>query len=282
MSVTAPTTNWLRVSRRKPCPVCGRPDWCLLAADGSAAICARTAEGSVRRAGEAGWLHRLGDSAWTPPAVRSRTIEISSPANLGALAEKYQTAVHPAELRLFAASLGVTTDSLVRLRIGWDGSAWAFPMVDASGTVIGIRRRLPNGRKLSVRGGREGLFIPTDLGTPDCLMICEGPTDTASLITLGFSAIGRPSCAGGVKIITEMIQHMRPAEAIVVADHDAPGQRGAASLAAVLRLYSRTRVITPPMKDVRAWVNAGATAADITALIAAAPIGRLVIRSRSA
>ncbi len=28
------------VGRENPCPVCGKPDWCLAAADGSAAICA--------------------------------------------------------------------------------------------------------------------------------------------------------------------------------------------------------------------------------------------------
>jgi len=34
----------IRVSRRQPCPICGKPDWCLMAEDGSAAICARIEE----------------------------------------------------------------------------------------------------------------------------------------------------------------------------------------------------------------------------------------------
>ena len=49
---------WQRVTKSCRCPVCGRPDWCLIAADGTAAICARVQSG--KRCGEAGWLHRLG------------------------------------------------------------------------------------------------------------------------------------------------------------------------------------------------------------------------------
>jgi len=48
-----------RVNRQRPCPVCGKPDWCLVAPDKSAAICARIEESSVKRCGDAGWLHIL-------------------------------------------------------------------------------------------------------------------------------------------------------------------------------------------------------------------------------
>lgn len=30
--------QWQRVSRSRPCPVCERPDWCLVSADGAAAL----------------------------------------------------------------------------------------------------------------------------------------------------------------------------------------------------------------------------------------------------
>ncbi len=33
--------RWLRVTRQNRCPVCGKPDWCLVSPDGEAAICAR-------------------------------------------------------------------------------------------------------------------------------------------------------------------------------------------------------------------------------------------------
>jgi hypothetical protein len=53
-------SNWQRVTKRRPCPVCERPDWCLFCGDldnPEAAICARVE--SPKRAGEAGWLHVL-------------------------------------------------------------------------------------------------------------------------------------------------------------------------------------------------------------------------------
>lgn len=34
-------TTWHRVNRESPCAICGRPDWCTVAADG-AACCMRT------------------------------------------------------------------------------------------------------------------------------------------------------------------------------------------------------------------------------------------------
>lgn len=48
-----------RVTKRNPCPICGKPDWCLRAEDDSAAICQRISEGSVKQCGEAGYLHIL-------------------------------------------------------------------------------------------------------------------------------------------------------------------------------------------------------------------------------
>jgi hypothetical protein len=48
-----------RVSRRRPCPVCEKPDWCSVSADGCLAICMRVERGSVRRTRNDGFLHRL-------------------------------------------------------------------------------------------------------------------------------------------------------------------------------------------------------------------------------
>lgn len=49
--------KWLRVNRHNPCPVCGKPDWCMISPDGRSAICARIE--SPHKAGNAGWLHQL-------------------------------------------------------------------------------------------------------------------------------------------------------------------------------------------------------------------------------
>ena len=281
-------SDWLRVSRSEPCPICLRADWCLVAPDGSAVICARIEDGSANRCGEAGWLHRLRDSDdWQ--RSRTRTVRVKSVpiarTEIEALAKSYRAAVKSGELQQLAHDLGVTADSLHRLRIGWDGESWTFPMMNAARAIVGIRRRFPDGRKLAVKGGSEGVFIPQDLSDDDPLLIAAGPTDTVAMLDLDFAVIGRPSCTGGLRFIPELAKGR---QVVIVADADAPGQRGALSLASVLRLYCPTvRIITPPdgMKDARAWKRAGATRNDITEAMERAPIleikthGRCIART---
>jgi DNA primase len=156
-------------------------------------------------------------------------------------------------------------------------------MTDASGNILGIRLRRPNGFKFAVTGGREGLFLPTAESTDQRLLICEGPTDTAALLDLGFGAVvGRPSCTGGVKLLLELAQRRRPAEVIIVADADEPGQRGANNLASVLVAHvSKVLVIQPPagIKDARDWLRASADRRTVEQAIAAVPARRLSIRA---
>lgn len=275
--------GWQRVTKRTPCPVCDRPDWCLLADDGSAAICSRVESPKLVGTKNAGWLHRLTEKVDTRRFPIRRAIVSCSPARVvdcGKLAAEYAAAISQGQVELLAAELGVSELSLHRLGLGWDGEAYCFPMRGADGTVVGIRRRLPDGRKLSVRGGHEGLFLPTGLSTEGPLLVTEGPTDCAALLDLRFSAIGRPSCTGGTRIVCELCKG-RPV--VVVSDNDAPGLRGAVSLAATLRVYCPfVKFITPPdrTKDARSWLNRGATRADVQNLIDAAPESRLTISTR--
>jgi len=281
--------DWQRVTKRRPCPVCGKPDWCLYAgpADApTAAICARVE--SPKRAGEAGWLHKLRDTDdWRPRRRTVRRVAVKPDGkpiiNFGGFARQCHLATHPDALRRFAASLGLSAESLRQLGVGWSPrhGAWTFPMSDANGQTLGIRLRLPNGRKLAVKGGKEGLFVPSDLEPGGRLLLPEGPTDTAALLDLGLAAVGRPSCSGGTRHVVELAQRLQPAEAVIVADHDEAGQRGADRLASTLAAYVPTlRVIRPPngIKDARAWKASGATSGDVTAEIEAAPVRRLGVR----
>ena len=51
--------KWRRATKAKPCPVCGKPDWCMVSVDGAVCICPRISSGAVRKYPDAGWLHRL-------------------------------------------------------------------------------------------------------------------------------------------------------------------------------------------------------------------------------
>ena len=277
--------DFVRVSRSRRCPVCDRADWCLVSRDEppTAAICSREANGAKRSIGEAGYLHVLHDNSRTwhrPPVLIPLTT--AEGIDFSKQAEDYRREAGDLERAQLAYGLGLTVVSLARLGIGWSGRhrAWSFPMSDADGMVRGIRLRYVDGRKLAVRGGREGLFIPHDLGPIDKLLIAEGPTDTAALLDLGFAAVGRPSCTGGVGLLVDLVRRRREREVVVVSDADAPGRRGADNLASVLVAYCTTvRMIEPPygVKDARQWKRNGATAADVSALIDRAEPRRLRI-----
>jgi hypothetical protein len=195
-------------------------------------------------------------------------------------AERFRRGANAEALEAHAAQLGLTGASLQRLRIGWAGWAWSFPMTGADGRVCGIRLRSASALKCAIKGGKEGLFVSADLDASGTLAIAEGPTDTAALMDLGFAAVGRPNCSGGVRLLVALVKSRRPAAVAIFADTDGPGQRGAGNLATVLAIYCRdVRVVTPPAKDVRAWLAAGASPGDARELICAATPLRLAVHA---
>lgn len=284
--------KWRQVRRSAPCPICGKPDWCQVSADGRVAICRRITSEKPTKGG--GWVHHLSSAGQggrpVPVAAAVEFKPAPTRTDLELLARSYRTAVNPNRLAALARELGLSASSLQRLDVGWsiERRAWSFPMRDASGNVLGIRLRTPAGRKFAVAGGHEGLFIPIDcaekIEQTGRLFVCEGPTDTAALLDLGVrgGAVGRPSCTGGVGLLTELLRTSRVGELVIFADGDRPGQQGAEALAGQARLYcASVRTISPPagVKDARAWKQQGATAADVEQLVAAASPRRLAVKS---
>ena len=267
-------SEWVRVTRQRPCPACGGRKWCSVSADGNVCICMRVDAGAKKQTKNGGWLHILHeDSSWLPR--RGRVIRLNAPRqsrpDIVELAVQYQLVVNEDALDVLANDLGLSVESLRRLEVGWNGWAWSFPMKDSIGRVRGIRLRRPDGRKLAVSGSREALFIPrgvresTDQGL---LAVAEGPTDCAALLDLGFAAVGRPSCRGGVQQILDLTRGWSVRQAVIVADMDehGRGQRGAEDLAKVLTRYVvDVRIVHPPtgVKDARQWKRLGATHDDV-------------------
>jgi Domain of unknown function (DUF3854) len=54
-------TKWIRVSKNRHCPICDKPDWCMIAEDNLAVICARVESDIDAGSKGAGWIHRLSD-----------------------------------------------------------------------------------------------------------------------------------------------------------------------------------------------------------------------------
>jgi len=269
---TCAATKWVRVDRRRPCPICQKPDWCGVSADGEVACCMRVQ--SDRPARNGGWLHRITDAPRPVPryCLPQRQQPPVCTVDWAAMLRRFGRDTRTAEVERLATALGVSQKSLLRLGIVWAAThrAWGFPMSDALRETIGIRLRAENGRKWAIRGSRNGPFWPEDLTGSGPLLVCEGPTDTAALLDLGYDAIGRPSCTGAADLVIEVVQGLHVRDVVVVADADEQGIEGANRLAqALTEAGCRPKTIQPLQgKDARAWVQAGATRAVVDAVIA--------------
>ncbi|MBM4020627.1 MAG: toprim domain-containing protein, partial [Planctomycetes bacterium] len=102
----------------------------------------------------------------------------------------------------------------------------------------------------------NGLFWPEDLASTGPLLVCEGPTDTAAMLDLGYDAIGRPSCTGAVDMVIQVVRHLRHRDVVILADADGPGIDGANRLAEAMTEAGRRPKVVRPLehKDARAWI----------------------------
>ncbi len=260
--MNAKPSIWIRVSKAAPCPICHKPDWCT--GNGEVACCMRVESQHPARNG--GWMHRLAQPR--PRFVpRWKPLPASAPEiDAAAIWQRWLTDTRHADVAALGARLGVAVEALEALGSAWAAphAAWAFPMRDGSGRVIGIRLRADDGRKWAVRGSRQGIFIPT-LPPAEVAFICEGPTDTAAAVALGLFALGRPSCNCGGELLRAACRRLGVQRVVMVADNDAPGLQGAARVAREIGLTQIT--ICPPCKDLREYVKCGGTRGDIETMV---------------
>ena len=220
---------------------------------------------SDKPAKSGGWMWLVGaNSTPHPGPLPGRGGEGGSkPPTINAtkLMREWLVATPVTALAEFAASLGVATPSLVAVGAAWapPHAAWAFPMCDGYGNVVGIRLRNERG-KFGVRGSRQGIFL-ANVPAQKTLFVCEGPTDTAAAVELGLFAVGRPNCCcGGAEIKIYARQHA-VSRVVVISDNDKPGLVGARKVGGELKLPFA--VYVPPAKDVREFVRLGGTRAMI-------------------
>ena len=263
-----------RVSASNPCPVCKKGDWCLIASDGTAAICKRVQ--SAKECGEAGWLHRLAEPVPPPPKKPQPIVTIKAWTDR---AEKYAANLTPEQKWELAVALRLPADALDPLALlGYHpddsiGPCFIFPETNENGTIIGLSRRFRDGKKMTVAGGKRGLTLPVGWRErPGPVFAVEGPTDTAALTAAGLCAIGRPSNNGGVRLLAELLKDLDAGRDIIIVGEndrkvtgDWPGRRGAEAVARGLavRLGRPIPWALPPdeSKDVRDWLTAEARSA---------------------
>ena len=272
--------KWIRTTRRAPCPICERPDYCAVATTGEVVLCMRTpsAKPIKFKSGETGYLHRLTDPKPPPPPKRAPKPYTGDWTDF---AKQCSERIGKDTLARLSLELGVSVASLQRMRTGWSAEhqAITFPMRTAQRKIIGIRLRDWRGAKWAVTGSRQGLFVPAGI-LDGLVLICEGPTDACAGLDLGFTTIGRPSCSACVR---ETVELCKGRDVVICGDNDDakirldgsrywPGQDGAHKLADALCGACRSvKLIWPAKtKDLRGWLKAGCTPADLQKAIARA------------
>jgi hypothetical protein len=258
-------TDWKRVTKAEPCPVCKKGDWCAIGA--RYINCMRVMSAKVCQNG--GWLHDLGAASQPLPPRQPKEPTV----DVRALLERWDKWTNETQIERLARLLHVDMQSLLALNVVWaeEHDAWAFPMVDAACNVTGVRLRNEKGEKWAVRGGKNGVFLPKYKAARQAY-ICEGPTDTAALLSIGLFAIGRPSCNEGAAILSELLPRLGVRTAVIVGDHDTdkerpdgttynPGVDGSVRLSEALPIPNCVWI--PPTKDARDFVNRGGTCAAV-------------------
>ncbi len=263
-----------RVSHLNPCPVCGRPDGCLYALDGSVAICSRVQEGSIKTVGEGpfsgGYLHIIKSDFKPKPVKKKRPVTI----NWSTLNQCYRRCFN------FSGNVKIVLDLIDTFQVacstlnsiepGWDTQAYTFPVRNSDDGIVGIQRRFPDGSKKWVKGSLNGIFIPRlDWTNLETLFICEGASDTATALDMGLSAIGRASCQTGKDHIIKFCAKRKPQRIVIIADNDEAGVKGAKLLGREIchgyKLFTipmpELKVVTPPanLSDLREWRYYGLT-----------------------
>lgn len=275
--------SWERVSRANPCEICGRPDWCMVASDGTAALCMRDSTGRAYTlsSGEVGFIFRLLEmprtrtfvQRWQPPREVPRDV-----VSLYNQCLKMNTTTR--RLQELAVDLGVKYESVTTISgvgAAWFpmNNAWGFPMMDGGSHIVGVRLRNSRGEKWAITGSHSGIFYAA-VSPPKTVYIVEGPTDTAAGLSCGMFTIGRPSCSGGGPQINHFLKlHPQVKEVVIIADNDEPKQRnggvfypgreGAERLQKMLPIKSC--IITLPCKDLRQFYANGCDASSLELMI---------------
>jgi len=261
------TSEWNRVTRSAPCPICKKADWCGVSADGAAACCMRVQ--SERQSKNGGWIHRVGLLPPVPhrPAPRPLEHRLDPTIDARGIWQSYRRDPAVTKIDASAIALGLPPWTAWELGAGFDPQGnLAFPMYDGRLNVVGIRLRSSEGKKWAVKGSRAGVFVPwryrpSDWNNRGHVVVVEGPTDASAVLALDMIPIGRPSCLGGEQTLLDAARTFGATSLTVVADNDGPGVMGARRLCATLAGSGiRHRLVTAGgHKDMRQWWQSGIT-----------------------
>ncbi|MFL6284617.1 MAG: hypothetical protein ACJ74Q_15835 [Pyrinomonadaceae bacterium] len=104
-SPTHANTGVTRVSSKRKCLICGRPDWCGYTADGQLSFCMRISAGSVKTAENGAYIHVHGVTATPAPSNGSRPRRRANKPTLPVAPLEVRDAVYRELIRLSPCTL---------------------------------------------------------------------------------------------------------------------------------------------------------------------------------
>lgn len=274
--------SWLRTTRFRRCPVCGSTKWCSVNAATRVVKCMKQPEGAFHAKEDGSgmaYYHAMSGRDQVLPQTRSDDRPSKAIMPDWSRVLRLAQITGPKRIRLLGESLGLSPGRLLRSGIGWldpsvvipdlweprkhSTGAWTMPMFDADGNVIGIRLRYLDGSYYSIKGSRNGLFIP-DRRLTGNLLVVEGMTDALAAHDARMVVVGRPSSTGGTDFLLQLIRGLEPPLVGFCIDNDPTGSLAQrATLDGVIRAVKalpkavKIQVSFPPVgKDFRdAWVQ---------------------------
>lgn len=218
--------DYYRVSGRDRCAHCGKPDWCLYApTNPGAAICQR-APFTETPVGEAGFFHEgtAGPVETLPPRRHAPVRNHHGAVALYHMAHRTTTET---QVETLATDLGLPVTATAALAPAYmpDLEAWAFPMRNADGAIVGVRMRNGKAEKWALTGSHNALFVPTETSTAQTLWLPEGPTSTIACCAMGMRTVGRPSTNTGFDLIDQYMATHKLTDAVALVDDDLPDPR---------------------------------------------------------
>lgn len=257
----------LRVSDANvKCPICHRDDWCLIAEDASAAICSRIEKGSIKRVGEAGYLHVLSDK------FRPKKYEVAPAPDID-----WHTVVTVQGVKLlnkrkefanFCNETGISPIAALRFHVGYDDGWFTMPLYREANVISGIQRR-KGPLKRMVKHSKLGVFVPSAFFQYKCktLAVTEGWSDAVAAIQYGFNAVGKFNSHAGDEWVSYYAKHIKCERVLIFADNDTHGigRDGAEKTKKYILDTNKipANVVVVPENDLKDCFNAGLSVKDI-------------------
>lgn len=297
MAYDPPKDLWSRVTRHAPCPVCGSPSYCTFNPYAGIAKCMKVEEGSfAQKMSDLGpqFFHRLEEALQQKQYKKVKWKDV--PRINNTQMRRWLRVWHErAKLDKLhdqrAKELGLSAESMRVLGVGWANQSeillhktrcvhkgyWTVPLYNENLNSVGVALQPPADAtgderdltKKMISGSKPGMYATKTTRCGGTLLICEGFSDTATAITMGYHAIGRLSNTGTHNVIIAYVEQHLPDTVIVIPDNDPeckPRAReltemGALNMLDAVRKLKIECVIMKPTtaKDLRQWYLNGGT-----------------------